>query len=145
MRAQIKDIALINEELQALCDPDGRMSEAGYYLATLEASLQHISDIDVNTGELLEGLEQLSSSDEEDGDGDSHVERRYSQRSKSPSSYQDDDDDDSFPPEDSLSDRDARNDSVSDFLNDLSCGEEVDADGSDNTNSVSSAVDVSAL
>jgi len=52
VKTQILEIALINEEIQALCDSDSRMSEAGYYLATLEASIQHIIDIDVDSGEL---------------------------------------------------------------------------------------------
>jgi hypothetical protein len=47
------DIVVINEEVQALCDSDSRLSEAGYYLATLEASIQHIIDIDVDSGELM--------------------------------------------------------------------------------------------
>lgn len=48
-RAQIPDMLALSEELQALCDPDKRMSETGYYLATLEASLQHIIDADITS------------------------------------------------------------------------------------------------
>jgi Vacuolar sorting protein 9 (VPS9) domain len=47
-RAQIPDLLSLNEELQALCDPEKRMSETGYYLATLEASVQHIAEADVS-------------------------------------------------------------------------------------------------
>ena len=36
----------LNEELQGFCDPDNRMSEVGYYLATMEASIQHLMDYD---------------------------------------------------------------------------------------------------
>ena len=46
-KAQIPDLLALSEELQALCDPDKRMSETGYYLATLEASLQHILEANI--------------------------------------------------------------------------------------------------
>ena len=62
VKSQILDIILINEEVQALCDPDSRLSEAGYYLATLEASIQHILDIDVNSGEIHHQFSDESSS-----------------------------------------------------------------------------------
>lgn len=108
VRAQIKDISLINEEMQALCDPDGRMSEAGYYLATLEASIQHISDIDINTGELQEGM-YVDSSDESDVDNDGddieHTQggRKYYSGRHSPVFEKDDDreDEDGNAPDDS--------------------------------------------
>jgi hypothetical protein len=61
VRSQILDIILINEEMQTLCDPDSRLSEAGYYLATLEASIQHILDIDVNSGEIQHQFSDESS------------------------------------------------------------------------------------
>ena len=48
-RANVTDIYAMSEELQALCDPDKRMSETGYYLATLEASLQHIIEANVTS------------------------------------------------------------------------------------------------
>eukprot|EP00596_Hydrurales_sp_CCMP1899_P002148 CAMPEP_0119039550 /NCGR_PEP_ID=MMETSP1177-20130426/9103_1 /TAXON_ID=2985 /ORGANISM="Ochromonas sp, Strain CCMP1899" /LENGTH=481 /DNA_ID=CAMNT_0007003577 /DNA_START=1602 /DNA_END=3047 /DNA_ORIENTATION=+ len=48
-RAQIPDLLALTEELQGICDPDKRMSETGYYLATLEASLQHIIEAEVRT------------------------------------------------------------------------------------------------
>ena len=95
VRAQIKDIALINEEMQALCDPDGRMSEAGYYLATLEASIQHISDIDINTGELQEGVYADESDDDDDDDDDDQDFRgRVHSVNRNAIISRDDDDDD---------------------------------------------------
>jgi hypothetical protein len=48
VRAEIPDLLALNEELQALCDPDKRLSETGYYLATLEASIQHLVEADIN-------------------------------------------------------------------------------------------------
>lgn len=62
MKSQILDIILINEEIQTLCDHDSRLSEAGYYLATLEASIRHILDIDVNSGEIQHQFSDESSS-----------------------------------------------------------------------------------
>ena len=50
VRAEIPDLLSLNEELQALCDPDKRLSETGYYLATLEASIQHLIEADTNNG-----------------------------------------------------------------------------------------------
>lgn len=46
-QAQIKNLILMNYELQMLCDEDKRMSEAGYYLATLQASITHILEADL--------------------------------------------------------------------------------------------------
>jgi hypothetical protein len=80
-RAQIPNLLALNEELQALCDPDKRMSETGYYLATLEASLQHIAEADVNTeSDLLFPMMRMESrydSDEDDisSQGDSKEEK----------------------------------------------------------------------
>lgn len=48
VRAEIPELLALNEELQALCDPDKRLSETGYYLATLEASIQHLVEADIN-------------------------------------------------------------------------------------------------
>ena len=73
VKTQILEIALINEEIQALCDSDSRMSEAGYYLATLEASIQHIIDIDVDSGELNrehDNYDEHDNDDEHDDDDD---------------------------------------------------------------------------
>lgn len=46
VQSEIPDILALNEELQAICDPDKRLSETGYYLATFEASLQHVMEYD---------------------------------------------------------------------------------------------------
>eukprot|EP01035_Chromulina_nebulosa_P018930 gene18930-24737_t len=46
VHSQINDLIALNEELQALCDPDKKLSETGYYLATFEASIQHIIEFD---------------------------------------------------------------------------------------------------
>ena len=68
VRAQIQEIALINEELQALCDPDSRLSEAGYYLATLEATIHHILEIDLDAG--VERMDKMNSGEGDEDDGD---------------------------------------------------------------------------
>jgi hypothetical protein len=47
VKAQIPCMLALNQELQSLCDPDNKLSETGYYLATLEASLRHLLDADV--------------------------------------------------------------------------------------------------
>jgi hypothetical protein len=74
-RAQIPELLALNEELQALCDPDKRMSETGYYLATLEASLQHIAEADVTADSealfpMLNSMNRSFSDDEDDDDDD---------------------------------------------------------------------------
>lgn len=46
VKSQLQHIFALNEELQGLCDPDNRMSETGYYLATFEASIQHLMEYD---------------------------------------------------------------------------------------------------
>ena len=81
VKAQLPHMLALNEELQALCDPDKRLSESGYYLATLEAALSHLMEADTS-GEQLTPLYQPSldesdafgggfdNDDEEDGDED---------------------------------------------------------------------------
>jgi hypothetical protein len=49
VKAHIPNLLALNHELQCLCDPERRMSESGYYLATLEASLQHIREAKVDS------------------------------------------------------------------------------------------------
>jgi len=49
----LTNLLALNEEMQALCDPDLRMSESGYYLATLEAALQHLAEADPREGVLI--------------------------------------------------------------------------------------------
>ena len=50
VKSKIVDLLALNEELQAFCDPDKKLSETGYYMATLEASIQHILDADIDNG-----------------------------------------------------------------------------------------------
>ena len=71
-RAQIPDLIALSEELQALCDPDKRMSETGYYLATLEASLQHIieANITLESQALFPDMEKSKSGGDADSDVD---------------------------------------------------------------------------
>ncbi len=47
VQSQLPNLVVINHELQALCDQDKVMSETGYYLATLQASISHILDADL--------------------------------------------------------------------------------------------------
>ncbi len=50
VKSKIMDLLALNEELQSFCDPDKKLSETGYYMATLEASIQHILDADIDNG-----------------------------------------------------------------------------------------------
>lgn len=71
VRAQLPHLLALNEELQALCDPDKRLSETGYYLATFEASISHIMEADTAGGALFSSAPGLTSSASDDhGDGD---------------------------------------------------------------------------
>jgi hypothetical protein len=93
-RANVPDIYAMSEELQALCDPDKRMSETGYYLATLEASLQHIIEANVtpesqvlfpDTREnKVESDDGSSDSDEDDEDDDDDDENNFYSANSSP-------------------------------------------------------------
>lgn len=47
VQASIPNLLAINHEIQYLCDEDKKLSESGYYLATLEASLSHIMEADL--------------------------------------------------------------------------------------------------
>lgn len=72
-RAQLPDLFSLNEELQALCDPDKRMSETGYYLATLEASLQHVIEANVTIESQVLFPEMLRSKIDSESDCDSEI------------------------------------------------------------------------
>jgi hypothetical protein len=81
VKAQLSNLLSLNEELQALCDPDKRLSETGYYLATLEASLQHLNEANPDSSSLFVSsqihsshLENSLSDNESDGESSTCVE-----------------------------------------------------------------------
>jgi len=41
-QGDIEELALMKELMCELCDPDRRLSEAGYYVACFEAAIEHI-------------------------------------------------------------------------------------------------------
>ena len=47
VNADIPNLSYLQKVLCTLCDPDKRLSETGYYVATFEAAVQHILDLDV--------------------------------------------------------------------------------------------------
>jgi hypothetical protein len=49
VQSRLPGIWAMNQELQQLCDPDRAFSEAGYYLATLEACLSHLLTMNIQT------------------------------------------------------------------------------------------------
>ena len=52
VRARLPLALALHAELHALCDANRKMSEAGYYLACLEAALEHISiSISISTAD----------------------------------------------------------------------------------------------
>ena len=71
VQAQVPNLIFINHELQYLCDEDKRFSEVGYYLATLQASITHILEADLQKERpffsLLEVIESREG-DEDDED-----------------------------------------------------------------------------
>ena len=97
-RSQIPELMALNEELQALCDSDKRMSETGYYLATLEASLQHIAeaDVTVESDMLFPALSRSYSHDSVDGPPDRFHHRDGDTDDDDDDESDDDDDDDGF-------------------------------------------------
>lgn len=44
-------LLIISKELEFLIDNEYKVSEIGYYLATLQASVYHIADINENSGD----------------------------------------------------------------------------------------------
>ena len=42
VQAGIPDLRYLQTVLSALCDPDKRLSETGYYVATFEAAVEHV-------------------------------------------------------------------------------------------------------
>lgn len=54
VRSRLSSILLIiSQELDTLCDTDDRVSEIGYYLATLQAAVYHIMVIDERVGDKI--------------------------------------------------------------------------------------------
>lgn len=83
VQARLPHLLALNEELQALCSPDKRMSETGYYLATLEASVMHLLEADVESGAATFAAQFRASSVYTRGEesDDEESERRKSQDS----------------------------------------------------------------
>jgi len=50
--SKIRRLSTLSKELENVCDSECRVSEIGYYTATLEASLQHILDMDEINGDI---------------------------------------------------------------------------------------------
>ncbi|KAJ1450213.1 hypothetical protein M885DRAFT_533030 [Pelagophyceae sp. CCMP2097] len=48
IHANIEGLASLQRVLCTLCDPDKRLSETGYYVATFEAAVQHILELDLD-------------------------------------------------------------------------------------------------
>jgi len=46
MNSKINELSYLSILLCNLCDPDKRLSETGYYLATFEAAVEHIKQLD---------------------------------------------------------------------------------------------------
>ncbi|RYH28900.1 hypothetical protein EON65_10435 [archaeon] len=47
VQSKLPALWTLSQEMQQLCDPDHAFSEAGYYLATLQAALQHLLDVNL--------------------------------------------------------------------------------------------------
>ena len=47
MNSKICELSYLSTLLCNLCDPDKRLSETGYYLATFEAAVEHIKQMDI--------------------------------------------------------------------------------------------------
>ena len=45
-QGDVEELVLIKELMCQLCDPDRRLSEAGYYVACFEAALEHIKGLE---------------------------------------------------------------------------------------------------
>jgi hypothetical protein len=45
-QSEMEDLYYLKEVLCHLCDPNQRLSEAGYYLASFEAAVEHIKDME---------------------------------------------------------------------------------------------------
>lgn len=53
VKARITQVVYLNQELQSICAPDKKLGEIGYYLATLDAAIQHLDELDINGGAKL--------------------------------------------------------------------------------------------
>jgi hypothetical protein len=53
VQARVPNLVVIDHEMQELCDSDQQMSESGYYLATLHATITHILDANIDRTKFL--------------------------------------------------------------------------------------------
>ena len=51
VQARVPSLLALNMEMQALVDPEKRCGEAGYYLASMEAAIEHIKEVDPKSGQ----------------------------------------------------------------------------------------------
>lgn len=68
--ASLPHMLSLHEEMLTFVDPDRRMGEAGYYLATFEAAISHIKDVDPQSGEGMFARRPSVDEDDDDEDGD---------------------------------------------------------------------------
>ncbi len=86
--SRIPHMLTLHEEMLTFVDADRRMGEAGYYLATLEAAISHIRDVDPLSGEGMfarpaeEEDEDEEEEEEEGGELDSSDEDTVSEERK---------------------------------------------------------------
>jgi len=51
VQARVPNLLALNMEMQSLVDPEKRCGEAGYYLASLEAAIEHVKEVDPLSGQ----------------------------------------------------------------------------------------------
>jgi hypothetical protein len=70
IKSKISNLLSLYNEISYLCDPDKVISETGYYLATLEASIEHLKGVDINNKDGINFFINTNQMDSSDDDSD---------------------------------------------------------------------------
>ena len=76
--AALPNMLALHEEMLTFVSPERKMGEAGYYLATFEAAISHLRDINLDSGEGMFTRTSSHSSDTDSGsDSDDDSEETF--------------------------------------------------------------------
>ncbi len=70
VRARPPHLLTLHEEMLVYVDPERKMGEGGYYLASLEAAISHVREVDPSSGGGMFSIPVESASDDSDSDSD---------------------------------------------------------------------------
>jgi hypothetical protein len=79
VQARVPCLLALNAAMQSLVDPEKRRGEDGYYLATLEAAIEHVREVDQKSGQSALLIHVVSGASRGRGDSDHGTEKQWIQ------------------------------------------------------------------